>query len=90
MLNPIVARAYIRDVREFLELCLLIVYYTSSLPLRGTELTTLRFLNSYKDKREMFLDKASHLFVLNISYYKGKEQREKETLNIRYLCKEAS
>jgi hypothetical protein len=38
----------------------------------------------------MFLDKASHLFILNISYYKGKEQREKETSNIRYLCREAS
>jgi hypothetical protein len=38
----------------------------------------------------MFLDKASHLFILNISYYKGKEQREKEASNIRYLYKEAS
>ncbi|OAF61607.1 hypothetical protein VC83_02272 [Pseudogymnoascus destructans] len=90
VLDLIMVRAYLRDVKEFLKLCLLIVHFTSGLPLRGTELTTLRFLNSYKDKREMFLDKASHLFILNISYYKGKEQREKETSNIRYLCKEAS
>ncbi|OBT70933.1 hypothetical protein VF21_10102 [Pseudogymnoascus sp. 05NY08] len=90
VLSPIAVRAYMRDVKEFLKLCLLMVHYTSGLPLRGTELTTLRFLNSYKDKREMFLDKASHLFVLNISYYKGREQREKETSNIRYLCREAS
>ncbi|OBT81063.1 hypothetical protein VE02_10325 [Pseudogymnoascus sp. 03VT05] len=90
VLSPIAVRAYMRDVKEFLKLCLLMVHYTSGLPLRGTELTTLRFLNSYKDKQEMFLDKASHLFVLNISYYKGKEQREKETSNIRYLYREAS
>lgn len=90
VLDLTVTKAYLRDVKEFLKLCLLVIHLTSGLPLRGTELTTLRFLNSYKDKREMFLDKASHLFILNISYYKGKEQREKETSNIRYLCREAS
>ncbi|OBT38479.1 hypothetical protein VE00_11196 [Pseudogymnoascus sp. WSF 3629] len=73
VLDLIMVRAYLRDVKEFLKLCLLIIYFISGLPLKGTELTTLCFLNSYKDKREMFLDKASHLFILNISYYKGKE-----------------
>ena len=38
----------------------------------------------------MFLDKGSNLFVLNISYSKGREYREKEGLNVRYLCKSAS
>jgi hypothetical protein len=90
VLDLIMVRAYLRDIKEFLKLCFLIIYFISSLPLRGTELTTLCFLNSYKDKREMFLDKASYLFILNISYYKRKEQREKEASNIRYLSKEAS
>jgi len=89
-INPLKVKAYLRDVREFLKLSLLIIHLTSGLPLRGTELTTLRFLNSYKERREMFLDKGSNLFVLNISYSKGREYREKEGSNVRYLCKSAS
>jgi hypothetical protein len=73
VLDLIIVRAYLRNIKEFLKLCLFIIYFISSLPLREIELTTLCFLNSYKDKREMFLDKASYLFILNISYYKERE-----------------
>jgi len=45
----------------------MLIYFTSGLPLRGTELTAFRFLNSFKDKRECILDKASALFIINIS-----------------------
>jgi hypothetical protein len=90
VLDLIMIRAYLRDIKKFLKLYLFIIYFIYSLPLRGIELTTLCFLNSYKDKKEMFLDKASYLFILNISYYKRKEQRKKEASNIRYLYKEAS
>jgi hypothetical protein len=62
---------YLKDLLEFKKLCLLLIYLTSGLPLRGTELVTLRYLNSYKDKREIFLDISSNLFIINISYYKG-------------------
>jgi superfamily II DNA helicase RecQ len=77
---------YLNSLLEFKKLCLLLVYLTSGLPLRGTELVTLKFLNSYKDKRELFLDISSNLFILNISYYKGQNISEKRATNIRYLA----
>ena len=42
-------------------------------------------MNSIKDKREIFLDKGSSLFIINISYYKGYQISEKKASNIRYL-----
>ena len=62
---------YLSNLLEFKKCYLLLVYLTSSLLLRGTKLVTLRYLNSFKDKREIFLDISSSLFILNISYYKG-------------------
>jgi hypothetical protein len=76
---------YLKDLLEFKKLCLLLIYLTSGLPLRGTELVTLRYLNSYKDKREIFLDISSNLFIINISYYKGQGLSEKKASSIRYL-----
>ena len=76
---------YLKDLLEFKKLCLLLVYLTTGLPLRGTELVTLRYLNSYKDKREIFLDISSNLFIINISYYKGQGLSNKKASNIRYL-----
>ena len=76
---------YLKDLLEFKKLCLLLVYLTTGLPLRGTELITLRYLNSYKDKREIFLDISSSLFIVNISYYKGQGLSERQASNIRYL-----
>jgi len=81
---------YSKEIKEFLKYCLLLVYCTSGLPLRGTELCAFRYLNTNKDKRELVLDKASALFMLNInSKIKGtKDAREGE--NIRYLPKSVS
>jgi hypothetical protein len=77
---------YLKEVIEFKKLCLLLVYLTSGLPLRGTELVTLRFLNSNKDSRELFLDKSgSNLFILNILYFKSQGLRLAQGSNIRYL-----
>src|SRR5450432_2969572 len=79
--------AYIRDIKEFLRFCLLLVHFSSGLPLRGTELCTLRFLNSTKDKRELILDSATSLFILNISY---KKNYNSQGSNIRYLPRSVS
>lgn len=84
-------KLYIREVKEFLRLCLLLAHITSGLPLRGTELCTLRFLNSIKDKRELILDKDTSLFILNISYKKNQDNNVKQQgSNIRYLPRSVS
>jgi len=70
---------------QFKKYCLLLIYLTTGLSLRGTELVTLKYLNSYKDKRDIFLDINSNLFIVNISYYKGQGLSEKKASNIRYL-----
>ena len=84
-LNSEKVKVYLADLLEFKKLCLLCIYLTTGLPLRGTELVTLRFLNSIKDIREIFLDISSSLFIVNISYYKGQTLSEKRASNIRYL-----
>jgi hypothetical protein len=66
-LNRRQVKLYLRDSKEFLRHCLMLVYFTSGLPLRGIELSTFKFLNSFKDKRECVLDRASALFIINIS-----------------------
>ncbi len=83
-------KLYSKKIKEFLKQCLLLIYFTSGLPLRGTELCSFKYLNTNKDKREIILDKASALFILNInSKIKGtKDAREGE--NIRYLSKSVS
>jgi superfamily II DNA helicase RecQ len=83
-------KEYFDDLTEFLKLCSVLVYFTSGLPLRGTELVTLRYLNSFKDCRELFLDKSSNLFVLKISYWKGLQNTEKLASSIRFLPKSVS
>ena len=45
----------------------------------------MRFLNSIKDKREIFLDISSYLFIVNITYYKGQSISEKKASSIHYL-----
>jgi hypothetical protein len=84
-LNKRRVRLYLKDSKEFLRYCLMLIYFTSSLPLRGTELTTLRFLNSFKDKRECILDKASALFIINISTRNKGVKDPVQGSNIRYL-----
>ena len=84
-LNLISVKQYFNSVLLFKKHLLLLIYLTSGLPLRGTELVTLRFLNSLKDQREIFLEIGSNLFILNISYYKGQGHSKKRASNIRYL-----
>ena len=84
-LNKRAVKEYLKTLLEFKKYCLLLIYLTSGLPLRGTELVTLKYLNSYKDKREIFLDISSNLFIINISYYKGQVLSDKRASNIRYL-----
>jgi hypothetical protein len=86
-LNRKRVRLYLKDSKEFLRYCLMLIYFTSGLPLRGTELTTLRFLNSFKDKRECILDKASALFIINISTRNKGVKDPVQGSNIRYLPK---
>jgi hypothetical protein len=86
------AKLYLKEVKEFLQLCLLLIHFTSSLPLRGSKLCTFKFLNSTKDKRELGLDKATFLFILNVcarfKFKGGKEDLNKS--NIQYLPKSVS
>ena len=70
IIKPRQLKLYTQDVKEFLKFCLLLVHWTSGLPLRGTELCTLKFLNSFRDRRELILDRSSYLFILNIIYKK--------------------
>jgi hypothetical protein len=77
---------YLKNIKQFKKYLFLLIYLTSGLPLRGTELATLRYLNSKKDTREIFFDIGSGLFIINISYYKGQGLSEKKASNIRYVC----
>jgi hypothetical protein len=83
-------KLYLRDSKEFLRYCLMLVHFTSGLPLRGIELYTLRFLNSFKDKRECILDKASALFIVNISARNKGVKDLVQGSNICYLPKSVS
>src|SRR6202035_1364290 len=83
-------KLYLKDVKEFLRFCLLLVHFKTGLPLRGTELITFQFLNSMKSKRELILERSTLLFILNISF-KAKGSRDKlNKTNIRYLCSSVS
>ena len=84
-LNLSAVKEYFNSILIFKKRLLLLIYLTSGLPLRGTELVTLRFLNSLKDQREIFLDIGSNLFIVNISYYKSQGNSERRAANIRYL-----
>lgn len=84
-LNLGAVKEYFNSILIFKKRLLLLIYLTSGLPLRGTELVTLRFLNSLKDQREIFLDIGSNLFIVNISYYKSQGNSERRAANIRYL-----
>jgi superfamily II DNA helicase RecQ len=83
-------KLYIKGVKEFLRFCLLLIHFTSGLPLRGSELCTFKFLNSFKDKRELILDKASTLFIINISTTNKGLREANKRCNIRYLSKSVS
>jgi hypothetical protein len=89
-LNTKEVNSYLRNLKQFKKYCLLLIYLTIGLPLRGIELVTLRYLNSINNKREIFLDISSNLFIINISYYKGQGLVEKKASNIRYLCPSVS
>jgi hypothetical protein len=80
-------KLYLKDSKEFLKNCLMLVHFTSSLPLKGIELCTLRFLNSFKDKRECILDKASALFIVNIFIRNKRVKDLVQESNIYYLFK---
>jgi hypothetical protein len=89
-LNRRRVRLYLKDSKEFLRYCLMLIHFTSGLPLRGTELSTFRFLNSFKDKRECILDKASALFIINISTRNKGVKDPIQGSSIRYLPKSVS
>jgi hypothetical protein len=89
-LNRRQVKLYLRDSKEFLRHCLMLVYFTSGLPLRGIELSTFKFLNSFKDKRECVLDRASALFIINISARNKGVKDLVQGSNIHYLSKSVS
>ena len=90
IIKPRQLKLYTQDIKEFLKSCLLLVHWTSGLPLRGTELCTLKFLNSFRDRRELILDRSSYLFILNIIYKKNSHSSSLQGSNIRYLLRSIS
>ncbi|KAL5344739.1 hypothetical protein ACLOAV_010431 [Pseudogymnoascus australis] len=55
---------YIRQVEEFLEILLLLIYLTSGQPARGTELTSLQYCNAaHGRRRNIFLENGLVTFV---------------------------
>ena len=83
------AKLYLQQVQEFLKSCLLLVYFTGGLPLRGTELCTFQYLNSNKGRRELYLDRSTGLFIVNILANKARRDLE-QGANIRYLPRQVS
>jgi hypothetical protein len=80
-------KLYLKNSKEFLRYCLMLVHFTSSLSLKGTKLTTFRFLNSFKNKMKCILDKASALFIINISTRNKGMKDLVQGSNIYYLLK---
>ena len=83
------AKLYLQQVQEFLKSCLLLVYFTGGLPLRGTELCTFQYLNSNKGRRELYLDRSTGLFIVNILANKARRDLE-QGANICYLPRQVS
>lgn len=78
-------KAYLNSLLDFKKSFLLSFYLTTGLPLRGTELVTLRYLNSIKDPREVVLDIGSNLFRVNITYWKGQANSDKRASSVRFM-----
>jgi hypothetical protein len=78
VLKKIEVKLYLNQIKEFLRYSLLLIHFTTGLPLRGSELITFQFLNSPKSKRELILDKSTCLFILNITF---KAKGNQENLN---------
>jgi superfamily II DNA helicase RecQ len=76
---------YLNKIREFLIILILSIYLTSGLPSRGSELSILRFLNSNKAIREIFLDKSSLLFIIKLVYTKNQNLSERSSSSLRFL-----
>jgi hypothetical protein len=89
-LNKSKLNSYLKSVELFKKRCLLLIYLTTGAPLYNTKVLTLKFLNSFKDQKKLYLDISNNLFILNISYHKAQNSSDLKALNIRYLCKSVS
>jgi hypothetical protein len=78
-------KEYLNSILTFKNRLLLLIYLTLGFPLHSIKLITLRFLNSFKDLREIFLNISNNLFIVNISYYKSQGNSERKAANIHYL-----
>ena len=90
VLNRLSTKQFIREIREFLNLLLVAIYWTSGLPARGTEISIIKFKNSVKSQRELFLDSSSNLFLIKLSYSKTQNIQERKASGLRYLCSSLS
>jgi superfamily II DNA helicase RecQ len=89
-INKTKVKQFFNKVLFFKKRTLLMLYLLTGLPMRGTELVSLRHVNSRKDSRELFLDIGSNLFIMNISKFKSQYSSEKAASNIRYLPERVS
>jgi hypothetical protein len=62
-------RRYLKKMDRFRKLLLLCMYLTGGQPARGTEMTTLRFKNSYLQDCNIFVMHGQMVFV--IRYHKS-------------------
>jgi hypothetical protein len=76
-------RRYLRKVDRFRELLLLYMYLTGGQPVRGTEMTILRFKNRYLQDYNIFVMHRQIVFV--ICYYKSQSQIDKPKVIPRFL-----
>lgn len=82
-------KRYIRQVQEFLEILLLLIYLTSGQPARGTELTSLQYCNAaHGRRRNIFLENGLVTFVTFC--YKGYGITNSTKIIHRYLPQEVS
>lgn len=80
-------RAYHKEVARFLELLLLVVHLTAGQPARGTELMSLRYLNS-SFHRNIFVEHG--LIATVTSYHKGYSIQGSTKIIHRYLPRPVS
>jgi hypothetical protein len=76
-------RRYLRKIDRFRELLLFCMHLTGGQPVRGTEMTTLRFKNGYLQNRNIFVMHGQMVFVTR--YHKSQSQMDKPKVIPRFL-----
>jgi hypothetical protein len=74
---------YLQKLDRFRELLLFCVYVTGRQPACRTEITTIRFWNSFQQDRNMFAIQGHIVFITY--YHKSQSQFDKPKVILRFL-----